>query len=191
MSQIKIQQDLPQGELPQREESLRKTLFCDFMRTDLPLGQNTQREERLREKRKMFLIKILLGSASMRTSTERRKTKKKKLSLRQILMNFDLGHFTFFSQSFSLCVIYPRVRSVRLMIQNNFHLEHFTFFLLVFFLSVEVLLETDPNDFDLRNFPYYSQFFFSMCNLPQEKVRLHNNTKKVFLSLSSLCGFSP
>ena len=37
MSQIKIQQDLPQGENPQREERLRKTLFCDFMRTDFLL----------------------------------------------------------------------------------------------------------------------------------------------------------
>jgi hypothetical protein len=42
------------------------------------------------------------------------------------------------------------------MIQMSLHLEHFMFFLLVFFLSVEVLLETDPNDFDLGNFPYNS-----------------------------------
>jgi len=40
------------------------------------------------------------------------------------------------------------------------------FFLLVFFLSVEVLLETDPNEFDLGNFPYYSYFFFSLCKIP-------------------------
>jgi hypothetical protein len=40
------------------------------------------------------------------------------------------------------------------------------FFLLVFFLSVEVLLETDPNELDLGNFPYYSYFFFSLCKIP-------------------------
>ncbi len=44
-----------------------------------------------------------------------------KLSLRQILKNFHLGHLMFF-------------------------------FLLLFFLSVEVLLETDPNEIDLGNF---------------------------------------
>ncbi len=33
------------------------------------------------------------------------------------------------------------------MIQMNFHLEHFMFFLLVFFLAVEVLLESDPKEF--------------------------------------------
>jgi hypothetical protein len=39
------------------------------------------------------------------------------------------------------------------------------FFLLVFFLSVEVLLETDPNEFDLGNFPCSSNFFFSLCKI--------------------------
>ncbi len=73
------------------------------------------------------------------------------LSLRQILMNFNfnLGHFTFFSQSFFLCVIYPEGRSVRINTQKvlsqfffslwklflrqilkNFHLGHFMFFFL-------------------------------------------------------------
>jgi hypothetical protein len=37
----------------------------------------------------------------------------------------------------------------------------YVFFLFVFFLSVEVLLETDP-EFDFGNFPYYSYFFFSL-----------------------------
>ncbi len=68
----------------------------------------------------------------------------------------------------------------------------YVFFLLVFFLSVEVLLETDPNGFDFRNFPYYSYFFFSLCKIPTgESQSALKNTKQIFLSLSSLCGFSP
>ncbi len=64
----------------------------------------------------------------------------------------------------------------------------YVFLLLVFFLSVEVLLETDP-EFDLGNFPYYFSFF--CVKYPQEKVCPHKNTKQIFLSLSSLCGFFP
>jgi hypothetical protein len=125
-------------------------------------------------------------------------------------MNFDLGHFPFFLLVFFLCVIYPEGRSVRINTQKglswsffslwklslrqilkNFHLGHFIFFLLVFFLSVEVLLETDPNEFYFGNFPYYS-YFSSLCvKYPQEKVSLHKNIKQIFLSLSSLCGFFP
>ncbi len=67
----------------------------------------------------------------------------------------------------------------------------YVFFLFVFFLSVEVLLETDPNEFDIGNFPYYS-YFSSICvKYPQEKVSPHKNTRHIFLSLSSLCRFSP
>ncbi len=72
MSQIKILQDLPQGELPQREERLRNTCFVIFMQNDLPLGQNTQREERLRDKKENVFNQKSLGSASRRTSTGRR-----------------------------------------------------------------------------------------------------------------------
>ncbi len=46
MSQIKIQQDLPQGENPQREERLRKICFVFFMRTDfLPWVFYTERRK--------------------------------------------------------------------------------------------------------------------------------------------------
>ncbi len=45
MFQIKIQQDLQQGELPKREERLRKTLFCDFLQADLPQGENTREKK--------------------------------------------------------------------------------------------------------------------------------------------------
>ncbi len=65
------------------------------------------------------------------------------------------------------------------------------FFLLVFFVSVEVLLETDPNEFDFGNFPYYSYFFFSLCKIPTGESQPAKNTQQIFLSLSSLCGFSP
>jgi hypothetical protein len=67
----------------------------------------------------------------------------------------------------------------------------YVFFLLVFFLSVEVLLETDHNEFDFGNFPYYSYFFFSLCKRPTGESQHVKNTKQIFLSLSSLCGFSP
>jgi hypothetical protein len=56
------------------------------------------------------------------------------------------------------------------------------FFLLVFFLSVEVLLETDSNEFDFGNFPYYSYFFFSLCKIPTgESQSALKNTKQRFL----------
>jgi hypothetical protein len=41
----------------------------------------------------------------------------------------------------------------------------YVFFLLVFFLSMEVLLETDP-EFDFGNFPNYPYFFFFPCKIP-------------------------
>jgi hypothetical protein len=51
-SQIKIHEDLHQGELPQREESLRKT-FIVFMLNDLPVGvDNTKRRKTWRKKGK-------------------------------------------------------------------------------------------------------------------------------------------
>jgi hypothetical protein len=74
---IKSHEDLPQGELLQREERLRKTFFCQ-------------------------------------------KTQKNILSLS------------------SLCVIYPGGRSVRIKTKKVFF---------VFLLSVEALLEADPNEF--------------------------------------------
>jgi hypothetical protein len=55
-----------------------------------------------------------------------------------------------------------------------------------------VLLETDPNEFDFGNFPCYSYFFFSLCKIPTgESQSALKNTKQIFLSLSSFCGFSP
>ncbi len=248
MSQIKILQDLPQGELPQREERLRKTLFYDFMQSDLPLGQNTQREERLqrpilclasskilrgedtlargrggwgvniwktqdtamyytyiesslsktKRKKENVLNQKSLGSASRRTSKERTKTKKNlfcakkhkkvflslssvcviyprgrsvrlktkkrfsssffslwKLSLRQILMNFDLGHFPIFSQSLFLCVIYPQGRSVRLNTQKGLSQSFFS----LWKLSLRQILK----NFHLGHFMFFSLSLFSLC----------------------------
>jgi hypothetical protein len=53
----------------------KKYLFSVFMWTDLSLGLITMREER-RNKKENVLNQNSLGSASRRTSTERRKTKK-------------------------------------------------------------------------------------------------------------------
>jgi hypothetical protein len=51
------------------------------MQSDLPLSRiHTQREERLREKKENVFNQKSLGSASRRTSTERRKTKKNHFS---------------------------------------------------------------------------------------------------------------
>ena len=55
------------------------------------------------------------------------------------------------------------------------------FFLLVFFLSVEVLLETYHYEFDLGNFPYNSYFFFSLCKIPTGESQPAKNTKQIFL----------
>jgi hypothetical protein len=54
-------------------------------------------------------------------------------------MNFYFGHFLFSHGLSSLCVIYPRGRSVRI--------KHRKRFFLVFLLSVEAILEADPNEF--------------------------------------------
>ena len=55
-------------------------------------------------------------------------------------MKFDLGHLKFFSHILSsLCVIYPRERSVSIETQKRFFL--------VFLLSVKAPLEADPNEF--------------------------------------------
>jgi len=72
MSQIKIHKDLPQEELPQREERLRKT-FLVFLcsMTFLKARLHTEKKEYMK-KYKRFQIKILRIS-SRRASTERRK----------------------------------------------------------------------------------------------------------------------
>ncbi len=56
---------------------------------------------------------------------------------------------------------------------------------------MEVLLETDPNEFEFGNFTYYS-YFSSLCvKYPQEKVSPHKKTQNRFflvflLSVDSL-----
>jgi hypothetical protein len=70
-----------------------------------------------------------LGSASRRTSTERRKTKKNLFCAKNTKKSFSL---------FSLCVIYPWGRSVRIKTKKVFF---------IFLLSVETILEADPNEF--------------------------------------------
>jgi hypothetical protein len=116
MCLIKIHKDLPPGELLQREERLRKTFFVHKNTKNVFLRLSS-------------LCVIYPRGRSVRITTKKGLSSSFfslwKLSLRQILMNFDLGLFPFFSESF-------------------------------FFLSVEVLLETYPNAFDLGNFPYYS-----------------------------------
>ena len=93
--------------------------------------------------------------------------------LEQILMNFDLGHLTFFSLSlFSLCGIYPREGLPNKITKR---------FILVFLLSVGALLEQILMNFDSGYFNFSSsQSFFSLCNLPQGKISQHKNTKKGF-----------
>ena len=48
MSQIKIQQDLPQGDNPHREERLRKICFVFLWGLTFSCGYLTQREEKIR-----------------------------------------------------------------------------------------------------------------------------------------------
>ena len=63
--------------------------------------------------------------------------------LEQILMSYDFGHFTFFLIFFLLSVkseIYLRGKSVSVNTKQKR-------FFLVFLLSVEALLEVDPNEF--------------------------------------------
>jgi hypothetical protein len=68
--------------------------------------------------------------------------------LEQILMNFDLGHLTFFSLSlFSLCGIYPRVGLPNKITKR---------FILVFLLSVGALLEQILMNFDSGYFNFSS-----------------------------------
>ncbi len=81
--------------------------------------------------------------------------------MRQIIKNFHLGHFMFFSLSlFSLCGSTYFLRQILMnLISEIFHI--------ILILS-------------------------SLCvKYPQEKVSPHENTKQIFLILSSLCGFSP
>ncbi len=61
--------------------------------------------------------------------------------LRQILMNFDQKIFLFFLCLISLCVLYPRGSFVRTPHKNTKRC------FLVFLLSVEALLEADPNEY--------------------------------------------
>ncbi len=139
---IKSHQNLPQRERLRREERPRKPFFVQkhknsfsqsfFSLCNLPWGKVSPHKNKKRFSSSFFSLW--------------------KLSFRQILMNFDLGHFTFFSQSFILCIIYPEGRSVRINTQKvlsqsffplwklslrqilkNFHLEHFMFFSLSLF----------------------------------------------------------
>ncbi len=102
------------------------------------------------------------------------------LSLRHILINFDLGHFIFFSQSFSLCVIYPRGRSVCIKAEKRF--------ILFFLHSMKALLEADPNEFSFETFyVFFSQSFFSLWKflLRQKRIQIEEIFHFV-LSFSSL-----
>ena len=107
--------------------------------------------------------------------------------LEQILMNFDLGHLTFFSLSlFSLCGIYPREGLPNKITKR---------FILVFLLSVGALLEQILMSYDFGHFTFFLIFFLlsvkSEIYLRGKSVSVNTKQKKVFLSLSSLCGSSP
>ena len=110
-----------------------------------------------------------------------------KLTLMQILMNFDLGYFPLFSLSLSslslssLCVIYPRGRSV------HKKKKQYNAIVLSKFSLWQTLMKFVLGQLNFS----FSQSFFSLCNLPLEKVILHKKHKKFFLSLSSLCGSTP
>ena len=62
MSEIKIHYDMLQGELPQKEERLRKTFFCVFMQTDLPPRINYT------ERRKTKLTKTVGKNSCLKKS---------------------------------------------------------------------------------------------------------------------------
>ncbi len=134
----------------------------------------------------------------------------------EALLEADPNGFWFRTFSFFLLVFFSLCNLPWGKVSPHKHKKRF---ILVFLLSLEALLEADPkefsfgtfylffslslfslcgstsrdssNEFDFVNFPYYS-YFSSLCvKYPQEKFRPHKNTKQIFLSLSSLCGFSP
>ena len=73
----------------------------------------------------------------------------------------------------SLCVIYHWRRTFCIKTQK---------FFFVLLLSVEAFLEVDSNEIWFGTFKiFFSYSFFSLFNLPLEKVILHKNTKKSFI----------
>ncbi len=143
---IKSHQDLPQGELLRREERLRKAFFCakkhkkSFSQSfvslcNLPWGKVSPHKNKKRFSSSFFSLW--------------------KLSLRQILMNFDLGHFPFFSESFFLCVIYPEGRSVCINTQKFLSQSFFS----LWKLSLRQILK----NFHLGHFMFFSLSLFSLC----------------------------
>ncbi len=146
MSKIKILQDLPQGELPQREERLRKTGYLILCSLTFLQGRIHREKKDEEKKRKMFLIKghqdlpqgeLLRGEERLRKNFfDQKKHKKAFLSLS------------------SLCVIYPGGRPVRIKTKKVFF---------IFLLSVEALLEAVPKEFSFGAFyVFFSQSFFSL-----------------------------
>ncbi len=120
-------------------------------------------------------------------------------------MNFDLGHFTFFSQSFFLCVIYPEEGQSEINTQKglsqsffslwklslrqilkNFYLEHFMFFFFILFFF-SLYGSTSRDKFDFINFPFNSYFFFSLCKIPpgesQSTLKHKTDFSQSFFSL--------
>jgi hypothetical protein len=78
----------------------------------------------------------------------------------------------------------------------NFHLGHFMFFSLCLFLSVEVLVEADPNMI-YEIFHFILSFFFSLCTViyPKRKSDRIKTQKRFFLvfflSVGSLLVANP
>ena len=90
---------------------------------------------------------------------------------------------TLFLSLSSLCVTYPRWRSVRLKTQK--------LFFLVFLLSVEALLEADPDIFLICNIFFFSLSLFLCVESILGDGYSKQNYKKVFLSISVLFQNSP
>jgi hypothetical protein len=129
MSQIKMLQILPQGELLQREERLWETFLWYYVGWSSPRLDYTER----RTTKRNIPTQNSLVSASMKTSTERRKAKK---------------HLFF---------VHKITKKIVLSLSTLFLLHKITKkFFLVFLLSVEVLPEADTKEFRLRHFPLFS-----------------------------------
>ncbi len=149
-------------------------LFVCLCGLTFPQGR-LHREKKTKRKKENVLNQNLLGSASRRATTERRKTKK--------------TFFVFMRNWPSPRVDYTERRKLK---KNFFVFFAQKRFSLIFFLSVEVLLEADPNDFWLKTFSFFSLCLSSLCVFyPRGRSDCTKSQNKVFLSLSFLCGSSP
>ncbi len=113
-------------------------LFVCLCGLTFPKGR-LHREKKTKRKKENVLNQNLLGSASRRAATERRNL------------------FCFYADWPSPRVDYTERRKTK---KNFFVFFAQKKFILVFLLSVEVLLEAEPNDFWLKTFSFFLLVFF-------------------------------